>query len=151
AKSAPASPAATADGKTRSSGSAGSTGSSGPRPPVTGKTADGGDGGQQGGGKNAGLMATVALILAIVALIVSGYLWYQSQQQAATLSAQIDTVKNDVQDQINQQIAPELSDMSDRVRDAEGKLDDLGKTNDTQKQKITTLQQHVQRVAGQYH
>lgn len=145
AKPAPAKPAAATSSTTSTSGS---SGANGPRPPATGKT---GDGGGQEGGKGSGLIATVALILAIVALAVSGYLWYQGQQQVAALGSRIDTAKSDVQSQVDQKISPKLSDMSDHVRDIEGKLDQLGKTDNAQQQKIVTLQQHVQRVAGKYH
>lgn len=92
------------------------------------------------------IIAVVALILALLAAVAAGVLWYRGQQRLAELDSRVNTVEKGLQKNVQKVVMPKLADMRDNMQQQSQRIDQLAGTLDQRQQQINQLEQSLQHV-----
>lgn len=101
-----------------------------------------------GGGKPP-MIAIVAVVIALIALVISGWLLYRGEQRLASADSRLDTVEKSVQSSVQDIVMPRLSRFDSRLQSLDSDLGDLGSRIDQQRQNLSDMQESLQATQTQ--
>lgn len=110
-------------------------------------------------GRKGMLVAVIALIVAIVALIGAGWLWYRGEQKLTAMDSRVQTVEQGIQSSVQEVVMPRLSKVDQRVQSLSSELqstqqklqqqgDRLGQIQDSLKDAQSQAAQLADRLEG---
>ncbi|MES1927049.1 uroporphyrinogen-III C-methyltransferase [Salinisphaera sp. T31B1] len=100
-------------------------------------------------GRKSLLVAIIALIIAVVALIGAGWLWFRGEQKLASLDSRVNTVEQGIQSSVQKVVMPRLSEVDKRMQSLSGDLDGLRQADQQQADQLATMKQSVQAAQTQ--
>jgi len=159
AKTPPDSAKPAAAGKSQSGNSTPAAASSNPRPAAAGSARPGAGGSadhgrtnhaeRSGSGGRGTLIAVVALIVAIVALIGAGWLWYRGEQKLAALDSRVQTVEQGIQSSVQEVVMPRLSKFDQRLQSLSSDLESVQQNSQQQGDRLGGMQKSLQDAQSQ--
>lgn len=134
--------AATSGTSNRASGASAAGGTGTPNRP--GATAH-----RSSGGSNPPIIAIVAVVIAVIALAISGWLLYRGEQRLASADSRLDTVEKSVQSSVQDIVMPRLSRFDSRLQSLDSDIGDLSTRVDSRGQTVSQLQQSLESTQTQ--
>lgn len=96
-----------------------------------------GNGKPPSGGTGRSLLTIFALLVALVALVVAGWLWYRGQQRLAAFNERIDTVEVALESNVQDVVLPRLAQL-------QGRVESLSGTHAAQQQTLAEIQDKLE-------
>src|SRR5699024_7464412 len=93
-------------------------------------------------------VAIIALIVAVIALIGVGGLWYSGQQWASSLDSHLSMVAKGQQSNFQKVVMPKLSSMDDQINDMSAKVNRLDGALSQRQRRFDRLEKAVRNARG---
>jgi len=91
---------------------------------------------KRSGGGGGWILGLLALLIAVVSIVVSGWLWYRGEQRLASVDSRLNTVEQGLQSNVQDVVMPRLSKLDER-------LQSLADTSKQRSETLSSLQQEL--------
>lgn len=159
-KTSTASGASATAGAGSTSSRAGTAQATGPATTASSRSASGSGGGRtphrsastssgHGGGGAANIIAIVAVVIALLAIVMSGWVLYRGQGQLGSVDSRLDTVEKSMQSNVQDVVMPRVKRLDSRVESLDGNVKQQSQTLSSLQESLQQTQSRTAELADQ--